>query len=276
MTRLEKIKMWMFIFSLSVALHLLGAPAVVGVRAQEATKPTPDYSDGVQLVWRQFILTQMQQQMRDDVGVVQKIRGEDNNRVIVIERYVQDLSQQDLSRITQKQKREFEQEAREYINGWLDQSVDFMTVSGSPQDQALATFAKSQNLQTKRDLIAATGIEEITVLYPELELRFGLSLNLEGADTVRRISTSALLTNATDRVYPNYPDKARRAGVQGPVQIEVVVDEHGDVISAKAAGGDPVLHEAALEAAQQWKFQPFLVRGKPSKVSGILTLMVMP
>jgi protein TonB len=34
--------------------------------------------------------------------------------------------------------------------------------------------------------------------------------------------------------------------------------------------GHPLLRQAALEAAQQWKFRPTLLSGAPIKVTGVL------
>jgi TonB family protein len=67
----------------------------------------------------------------------------------------------------------------------------------------------------------------------------------------------------TRRVQPVYPAIARAAGVLGRVVVEVTIDEAGNVTSAKAVQGPPVLHEAAVEAAKQWKFRPATRGGKP-------------
>ena len=86
----------------------------------------------------------------------------------------------------------------------------------------------------------------------------------------RRVSGGVLQGNAIRRVQPIYPPIARAARVQGSVQIEVVIDEEGNVISATVVDGHPLLRQAALEAAQQWKFRPTLLSGQPIKVTGIL------
>jgi protein TonB len=54
------------------------------------------------------------------------------------------------------------------------------------------------------------------------------------------------------------------------VSIEVVIDESGNVISTTIVEGHPLLRQAALEAAQQWKFRPTLLSGAPIKVTGVL------
>jgi len=86
----------------------------------------------------------------------------------------------------------------------------------------------------------------------------------------RRVSTRVLYANAIRRVPPEYPPIARRARVIGPVEVQVVIDEDGDVISATAISGHPLLREAAEDAARQWKFQPFLLHDEPIQVTGVL------
>lgn len=85
-------------------------------------------------------------------------------------------------------------------------------------------------------------------------------------------SASSLLTSqATKKVMPRYPPEARKAGAQGPVQVEVTVSETGKVIEAKAISGHESLYAAAEQAAKQWEFKPVEVSGAPVKMQGVLT-----
>jgi len=68
-----------------------------------------------------------------------------------------------------------------------------------------------------------------------------------------------------------YPQEARTTRASGTVQVQVLVDETGKVISAKAIFGPDVLRDAAEKAAMRAKFKPTIVGGVPVKVSGILT-----
>lgn len=86
----------------------------------------------------------------------------------------------------------------------------------------------------------------------------------------KRVSGGVLQGKAIRRVQPIYPPIARSARVQGAVQVEVVIDEQGNVISARVLSGHPLLRQAALDAARQWKFRPTLLSGQPIKVTGIL------
>jgi len=68
-----------------------------------------------------------------------------------------------------------------------------------------------------------------------------------------------------------YPDEARKTHAAGTVQVKVLVDETGKVMTAVAVFGPEELREAAVKAAVRAKFKPMLVDGVPVKVSGILT-----
>jgi len=70
---------------------------------------------------------------------------------------------------------------------------------------------------------------------------------------------------------PNYPAEARRVHQFGEVQVKVLVDESGKVISAEAVFGPDSLRQAAVDAAKQARFAPRVVDGITVKVSGILT-----
>ena len=70
---------------------------------------------------------------------------------------------------------------------------------------------------------------------------------------------------------PAYPPIAKAARASGTVNVEVLLDESGRVISAKALGGHPLLQQAAVEAAYGARFAPTLLSGQPVKVSGIIT-----
>ena len=76
---------------------------------------------------------------------------------------------------------------------------------------------------------------------------------------------------AISKPAPPYPIIAKQAHIQGPVAVQIVIDEQGRVISAKATNGPPLLQGAAVQAAYQARFTPTLLSGQPVKVTGIIT-----
>lgn len=66
----------------------------------------------------------------------------------------------------------------------------------------------------------------------------------------------------------DYPVKARRAGIEGQVIVQFVVNENGNVENAEVIRGvHPLLDEAALEGVRQHaEFRPGKQRGRPVRV----------
>ena len=86
-----------------------------------------------------------------------------------------------------------------------------------------------------------------------------------------KISGGVLNGKAVSLPQPAYPRIAKATRAAGPVAVEVLVDESGEVISAKAASGHPLLQQSAVAAALRAKFSPTFLSGRPVKVSGLVT-----
>jgi len=66
---------------------------------------------------------------------------------------------------------------------------------------------------------------------------------------------------------PDYPILARQSHVSGTVVIEAVIDEHGNVIEARAVSGHPLLVAAALKAVSARRYEPTVLDGEPTPVA---------
>ena len=76
---------------------------------------------------------------------------------------------------------------------------------------------------------------------------------------------------------PNYPIMAKQIRLQGTVTVQVLIDETGKVISAKALSGHPLFVVEAQRAAMGARFSPTIIGEQPVKVSGVITYnFVMP
>ncbi len=84
------------------------------------------------------------------------------------------------------------------------------------------------------------------------------------------VSGGILNGKAVSLPAPSYPDMAKRARAEGKVEVEVVIDTNGKVISAKAVKGPAALQAAAEQAARMARFTPTLLTGQPVKVSGVI------
>ena len=81
--------------------------------------------------------------------------------------------------------------------------------------------------------------------------------------------TPARLLSSTP---PAYPQLAKTQRIEGAVRIDALVDAAGKVSSMKVVSGPVLLHQAAMEALRQWKYQPAMLDGKP--VSMHLTVTI--
>ena len=87
-----------------------------------------------------------------------------------------------------------------------------------------------------------------------------------------RVKSMGVITGlATYLPKPVYTEIAKRARAQGSVSVQVLIDESGRVISAKALSGSPFLTVEAQKAAMQARFNPTLLSNQPVKVSGVIT-----
>ncbi|HEV8140886.1 MAG TPA: energy transducer TonB [Pyrinomonadaceae bacterium] len=84
------------------------------------------------------------------------------------------------------------------------------------------------------------------------------------------ISGGVLNGKAVRLVQPPYPAIARSAHAAGQVRVQITIDENGNVVSAAAVSGHPLLQGAAVAAARQSKFTPTKLSGMPVKVTGVI------
>ena len=61
---------------------------------------------------------------------------------------------------------------------------------------------------------------------------------------------------------PNYPTEAKRARVEGTVQLRATVDPVGRVEIVHVLSGPPILVPAAVEAVREWRYGPTILEGR--------------
>ncbi|HEV8588566.1 MAG TPA: TonB family protein [Pyrinomonadaceae bacterium] len=87
----------------------------------------------------------------------------------------------------------------------------------------------------------------------------------------QRLPSTVLISKIINLPKPAYPIFAKQMGAQGPVNVQILVDESGNVISAHAVNGHPTLIHAAEDAAKRARFTPTLLNNQPVKVQGVIT-----
>jgi len=75
---------------------------------------------------------------------------------------------------------------------------------------------------------------------------------------------------ATYLPIPPYPAPAKAVNAFGTVNVQVTIDELGNVISAKAIDGHPFLRPTAEKAAKAAKFSPTFLSKIAVKVTGVI------
>jgi TonB family protein len=80
------------------------------------------------------------------------------------------------------------------------------------------------------------------------------------------IDSSELQKHLEQSVPPLYPEVARKAGIEGDVVLRARVSSDGRVTDLKVLAGPPILARAAMDAVQQWRYEPVSINGRPTNV----------
>ncbi len=84
------------------------------------------------------------------------------------------------------------------------------------------------------------------------------------------VSGGVVNGKATSLPKPPYPAAAKAVRASGAVSVQVLIDEDGNVVSASATSGHPLLRAAAVQAARGARFSPTMLSGQKVKVSGVI------
>lgn len=76
--------------------------------------------------------------------------------------------------------------------------------------------------------------------------------------------------NAIFLAKPEYPESARFVKAEGSVTLKIIINENGNVESADAVLGHPLLRPESIKAALKSKFEPKTLNGKPVKFLGYI------
>jgi TonB family protein len=73
-------------------------------------------------------------------------------------------------------------------------------------------------------------------------------------------------------VPPIYPALAKAQHVAGDVRIDALINTSGRVTTMKVISGPSLLHQAAMDALRQWKYQPATLNGSAVPMHLTVTL----
>jgi TonB family protein len=74
------------------------------------------------------------------------------------------------------------------------------------------------------------------------------------------------------KVSPNYPERALKAGLQGPVVLQAWIARDGTIRDLKLIRGSFLLGQAAYKAVKQWRYQPYLLNGQAVETQTYVTV----
>ena len=89
--------------------------------------------------------------------------------------------------------------------------------------------------------------------------------------TTATLPSRVLVSKAISLPQPPYPMMAKQTRTQGPVNVQILIDEEGKVISAHAVSGNAMLVHAAEDAARRARFTPTKLNDQAVKVQGVIT-----
>jgi TonB family protein len=77
-------------------------------------------------------------------------------------------------------------------------------------------------------------------------------------------------------VSPTYPVMAKNQHIYGDVLIDALIDANGHVTTMNVISGPALLHQAAMTALHQWKYQPASLDGKAVSMHLTVTMKFRP
>ncbi|MEE9553698.1 MAG: TonB family protein [candidate division Zixibacteria bacterium] len=116
------------------------------------------------------------------------------------------------------------------------------------------------------EMAPAMPVEDLEDLGVDMDLQGILDELLPQPDQFVPFEEAPVQVN---QVQPVYPPLAQRAGIEGSVWINVLVDKDGkvrDVIVVKDSGANAGFEEAAVEAAYNTVWKPAIANGQPIAV----------
>jgi TonB family protein len=82
------------------------------------------------------------------------------------------------------------------------------------------------------------------------------------------VHSGVLNSKASLERLPAYPEKAKQLDIEGRVEVQLLVNEDGEVIFANPLSGPEALWAEAVKGAVAARFPPLSVQGQPRKIEG--------
>lgn len=80
------------------------------------------------------------------------------------------------------------------------------------------------------------------------------------------VSPDVMQNQIIHKVNPVYPEDAKKARIQGKVELDAVISKTGEMEQLKIISGPKELQQSALDAVRQWTYKPYVLNGEPVEV----------
>jgi protein TonB len=81
-----------------------------------------------------------------------------------------------------------------------------------------------------------------------------------------KVGGSVQMAKLIRKVIPEYPVLAKGARISGVVHLIGIIAKDGTIRDLRLVGGHPLLAHAAMQAVEQWVYEPTLLNGEPVEV----------
>lgn len=159
-------------------------------------------------------------------------------------------------------------EARTDINGRV---TEVKVLEG--KDPLLKEAAKEAVMQWVYEPMVVDGEPKEVVFTTTITFELDEEMKKAEAGGVTRLKEGDMRPKLIKRVPPLYPEELRKEGIQGTVILEARIDENGIPVDIEVLKSDSsLLNKPAIEAVKEWRYEPFVVDGKPRPVIFTVTV----
>lgn len=157
-----------------------------------------------------------------------------------------------------------------------DESIEeSLTAVATGQEEAATEVERTaQHLEELIAKVAALQ-EGLQTLLADLRTESDDPVRSAAADAPIRIGGDVRPPRKIHDAPPTYPPAARAAGIEGVVILDATIDPTGAVDDIEVLQSVPELDQAAIDAVEQWRWEPTLVDGEPVAILMTVTINFM-
>ena len=148
------------------------------------------------------------------------------------------------------------------------------TAATAGQEPATEVERAAQHIEELIAQVAALQ-EHLQAMLADLRTESGDPARSAAADAPIRIGNEVRPPRKIHDVPPAYPPAAREAGIDGMVVLDATIDPTGEVRDIEVLRSVPELDQAAIDAVEQWRWEPTLVDGEPVSILMTVTINFM-